>query len=79
MTRWAHDAAARVARPVKRRAAVLALDAGNAAALRAEEAVTLDIFHTVFPHLRRPWLIRRLRFNVKRRSFWVIEMSERGN
>ena len=30
MTRWAHDAAARVARPVKRRVAVATRDAGNA-------------------------------------------------
>ena len=40
MTRWAHDAAARVARPVQRRAAVLALDAGNAAA----QAIAVPIF-----------------------------------
>ena len=40
MTRWAHDAAARVARPVKRRAAVATRDAGNAAA----QAIAVPIF-----------------------------------
>jgi hypothetical protein len=40
MTPWAHDAAARVARPVKRRAAVATRDAGNAAA----QAIAVPIF-----------------------------------
>ena len=48
MTRWAHDAAARVARPVKRRAAVLALDAGNAAA----QAIAVPIFWSRVARLR---------------------------
>ena len=40
MTRWAHDAAARVARPVKKRAAVVTRDAGKA----AEQAIAVPIF-----------------------------------
>ena len=48
MTRWAHDAAARVARPVSRRPAVAALDAGNA----AEQAIAVPIFLSRVARLR---------------------------